>query len=59
MVRRYAHISVKHLQPYADRLTFQVTPDVGGLPPIPVGPEGHKNGHRGSRQRLHWWPGLM
>lgn len=22
MVRRYAHMSVKHLQPYADQLTF-------------------------------------
>ena len=26
MVRRYAHLSVKHLQPYADQLIFPVTP---------------------------------
>lgn len=26
MVRRYAHMSVKHLQPYADQLTFRPSP---------------------------------
>lgn len=52
MVRRYAHMSVSHLQPYADKLTFQVTPESGGNPSNPGFPEGHKNGHSGSRPRL-------
>jgi hypothetical protein len=29
MVRRYAHLSVKHLQPFADQLIFEVTKPVG------------------------------
>jgi hypothetical protein len=44
-------MSVKHLQPYADRLTFHVTPGIGGFSQIPVGAEGHKNGRSGSRPR--------
>jgi integrase len=52
MVRRYAHMSVKHLAPYADRLTFPVTPETGGLPPFSDLAEGHKTGHSGSRPRL-------
>lgn len=30
MVRRYAHLSVTHLQPYADQLTFDPKPDPSG-----------------------------
>jgi integrase len=52
MVRRYAHMSVKHLAPYADRLIFPVTPESGEVPPL-LGPgEGHKTGHSGSPPRL-------
>ena len=56
MVRRYAHLSVKHLAPYADQLTFPVTPKVAtqaieGVE-IRAGDEGHKTGHSGSRPRL-------
>jgi len=58
MVRRYAHMSVKHLQPYADRLTFEVTPESDGNPSNPVGSEGHKSGHNGSRPRLRLVAGL-
>ncbi len=42
MVRRYAHLSVKHLAPYADQLTFPVTAGIGGNPPVPESPVGHK-----------------
>lgn len=52
MVRRYAHMSVKHLAPYADQLTFSVTLKTGGNPPIEVSSEGHKNGHSESRTQL-------
>lgn len=52
MVRRYAHMSVKHLAPYADQLIFPVTPRTGGNPPIPVLAEGHKTGHSEGRFRL-------
>ena len=52
MVRRYAHMSTKHLAPYADQLTFEVTSGNGGQPPFAVLPEGHKKGHSGSRPRL-------
>ncbi|WP_336963227.1 site-specific integrase [Sphingobium aquiterrae] len=52
MVRRYAHMSVKHLAPYADQL---IIPDTGPEPPdcpeMLESPE-HKNGHRESRPRL-------
>lgn len=52
MVRRYAHMSVKHLAPYADRLTFPVTLENGGNPSAPVLAEGHKTGHNEGRLRL-------
>lgn len=52
MVRRYAHMSVSHLQPYADKLTFQVTPGKSGNGSNPGFPGGHKNSHSGSRPRL-------
>jgi integrase len=53
MVRRYAHMSVTHLAPFADQLIFPVTSGTGGNPPFPSVPEGHKNGHSGARPRLH------
>jgi integrase len=52
MVRRYAHMSVKHLQPYADQLIFPVTPENPQEPQKAAEPAGHKNGHSDSRQRL-------
>ena len=52
MVRRYAHMSVKHLAPYADQLTFPVTSGKGGNPPEPVAAEGHKSGHSPEPFRL-------
>ncbi|MFL6735120.1 MAG: site-specific integrase, partial [Sphingomicrobium sp.] len=53
MVRRYAHMSVKHLQPYADQLIF---PAIGAERPMPLESQempSHKNGHSGGRSRLH------
>lgn len=50
MVRRYAHMSVKHLEPFAHKLTFPVT--VEEVAEISERP-GHKNGHSGVRPRLH------
>jgi len=58
MVRRYAHMSVKHLAPFADQLTIPVTVEDGGKPPIFDLPEGHKSGHNGSRPRLRLVAGL-
>lgn len=52
MVRRYAHLSVKHLAPFADQLTFPVTAGNGGNPPVPESPAGHKTGHSEGRFRL-------
>ncbi len=52
MVRRYAHMSVKHLAPYADRLTFPATPEDGWKPSVPVLAEGSKSGHSEGRSRL-------
>ncbi|WP_398457785.1 tyrosine-type recombinase/integrase [Sphingomonas albertensis] len=44
MVRRYAHMSVKHLQPYADLLIFGGKS--GHAAPEREGPgRGHKTGH--------------
>ena len=56
MVRRYAHMSVKHLQPYADQLTFEVTEQAEGKPLESQGSQcdraGHKTGHSPGRNRL-------
>jgi integrase len=52
MVRRYAHMSVKHLQPYADQLIFPVTPGNGGNPGLAISETGHKNGHSEPRFQL-------
>ena len=52
MVRRYAHMSVKHLAPYADQLTLDGPPKGGGEPPFDGSQQGHKNGHSSSRPRL-------
>lgn len=58
MVRRYAHMSVKHLAPYADQLIF---PDTGPL--TPKAPEKlespeHKIGHNEGRPRLRLVAGI-
>ncbi len=52
MVRRYAHMSVKHLAPYADRLTIPATSGESGKPSAPDLAEGSKNGHSEGRPRL-------
>jgi integrase len=49
MVRRYAHMSVTHLQPYASRLIFPVTPEMAESRES----AGHKNGHSGEHPGLH------
>ena len=52
MVRRYAHISVKHLQPYADQL---ILPDTVSNPASQLESQekpGHKCGHSKVRPRL-------
>ncbi len=53
MVRRYAHMSAKHLQPYADQLIFPVTNADSRKGPEKLESSGHKNGHSQSRPRLH------
>lgn len=53
MVRRYAHLSVKHLQPYADQL---IMPDTGSKSPKSLEVQerpGHDLGHSPGRPRLH------
>lgn len=45
MVRRYAHMSVKHLQPYADQLIFPDTPELLVNPAEKLESPSHKNGH--------------
>lgn len=51
MVRRYAHMSVKHLAPYADQLIFEGK--TGHSPPSGERScQGHKSGHSEGRPRL-------
>jgi len=52
MVRRYAHLSVKHLQPYADQLNFRVTAGDSAKPLETQDGPGHKSGHSGGRPGL-------
>ena len=60
MVRRYAHMSVKHLQPYADQLILPGTdPLINRVTDTKesnclgkLESSGHKNGHSESRPRL-------
>jgi integrase len=52
MVRRYAHMSVKHLQPYADRLIFPVTPEEPAKSVETLDSPVHKSGHTWSRKGL-------
>ena len=52
MVRRYAHMSVKHLHPYANQLIFPVTE---ANPPKALENQkmaSHKIGYSGARPRL-------
>lgn len=52
MVRRYAHLSVKHLAPYADQL---ILPDTGAIPAKSLGSHekpGHDSGHSGGLPKL-------
>ena len=52
MVRRYAHLSVKHLRPYADQLNFEVTGQSSAKPLETQESAQHKNGHSGGRPAL-------
>ena len=49
MVRRYAHMSVKHLQPYAGQLSYEVTLRNNGNGAEKPASLGHKNGHSSER----------
>ncbi len=52
MVRRYAHLSVKHLQPFADQLIFEAkTGHTSPSAEIPC--QGPKKGHTSGRPRLY------
>jgi integrase len=53
MVRRYAHMSVKHLQPYADQLIFPGTAAISPKPLESREEASHKSGHRRGRPKLH------
>lgn len=53
MVRRYAHLSVKHLQPYANQLIFPVTIGESRTAAENSARPSHKSGHSGRRARLH------
>jgi len=57
-VRRYAHMSVKHLQPCADQLIIPVTQDTAPKCPERLNSPGHKIGHSESRPRLRLVAGL-
>jgi integrase len=52
MVRRYAHLSVEHLKPYADQLIFGVTPVLGPETAENRESAEHKNGHSPTRRGL-------
>jgi integrase len=52
MVRRYAHLSVKHLQPYADQLIMPDTVAKSAKPLEPQEKPGHNLGHSKVRPRL-------
>jgi integrase len=53
MVRRYAHMSVKHLQPYADQLILEGTAADSRKALESQNSAEHKSGHSGARPRLH------
>lgn len=52
MVRRYAHLSVKHLQPYADQRIMPDTPAKSAKSLESQEKPGHNLGHSRSRPRL-------
>lgn len=52
MVRRYAHLSVAHLQPFADKLIFGDTVGEPAAPREEPVRQGHKSGHSGGRPSL-------
>lgn len=52
MVRRYAHMSVKHLQPFADQLIFEGT-NAPSQVSEKIGGAGHTFGHSSGRPRLY------
>jgi integrase len=52
MVRRYAHISVKHLQPYADQLILPDTAQESVKSMESLGMPEHKSGHSRGRPTL-------
>ena len=52
MVRRYAHLSVKHLQPFADQLIMPDTAAEAAKSLRTQGKHGHNLGHSQGRARL-------
>lgn len=52
MVRRYAHMSAKHLQPFADQLIFDATKALGQVTES-IGTQRHKNTPSQGRPRLY------
>jgi integrase len=52
MVRRYAHMSVKHLQPYADQLILPETGRESAKSLEAQEKPGHNSGHSGGRPSL-------
>lgn len=52
MVRRYAHMSVRHLQPYADQLILPDTPADSAKPLENGERAGHKSGHSSGPAQL-------
>jgi hypothetical protein len=53
MVRRYARMSVKHLQPYADQLIFPASMPAPEERQETAKSAGHKNGHSRGKFALH------
>lgn len=52
MVRPYAHMGVKHLQPYADQLIFPLTATISSKSLENQKVASHKNGYGGGRPGL-------
>jgi len=59
MVRRYAHMSVKHLQPYADRLTLRSHRRVTETRQIRLARKVTKVVTMGAVHGSGWWPDQM
>jgi hypothetical protein len=54
-VRRYAHMSVKHLQPFADQLIFAPHAGIPAEPQKTVVSMTQNHPHRQSTGACDWW----